>query len=372
LKTQINRLEEQVGLLEKQVDELEAQVDRLSSEVDRLENEVDRFSNETNKLSDINDELELNIANYTIQNILLNFSLATYAQLNEELNETVVLLEMQVDKLEDQVTLYEMLNDDLNETARELTLKVDDLASLNRQISETNGQLWIAIEQLSNETSELSVLNEELNNTVSELGNQIARMAAEIDRLENISLNLATLVGFINKTALEFDETFDAFSAKIAQQIDYNRALVIETLENLYKQRTAFWDCDFREYFLTEQFVQNRWVPIGKEMYPRVLAYIEERILSDLCLSTSNFEEFLGYEFVGSLDRRFNISFNELQRAVGLYTDNAENYFFPSGNATGVLPSTWAAADYKCANLPPDAMYLYHSSSPVKSNEYHS
>mmetsp|Transcript_8516 Transcript_8516/g.14124 ORF Transcript_8516/g.14124 Transcript_8516/m.14124 type:complete len:517 (-) Transcript_8516:1052-2602(-) len=357
LKTQVDRLEEQVALLEFQVHKLESQVDRLGGEVDRLEYQVDRLGNETDRLSDLNEDLEQNIDNYVLQNDILNSSLVLYGKANVQLDETVAELQKEVHNLTDYVEVFAGLNADLNHTVSDLSYQVDRLDTINEELSQTNSDLWQAVDHLSNETAELSMLNGLLSFNVGELKDEVFSMSGEIDRLDNITANLATLVTFLNETTLTIDETFNVFTAYISDQITSYRVLVMDTSENLYRQRAAFWDCDFREYFLVEPFTTNRNAPVGVSAYPEVIEYIEDRVLSDLCLNTTDFELFLASEYVGS-PQVWDASFNQLQQAVGLYTDLAVYYYFSSG-LTAVSPDAWAEAHYRCDSLSQEARFRY-------------
>jgi hypothetical protein len=165
------------------------------------------------------------------------------------------------------------------------------------------------------------------------------------------------LVAFLDETSMNIDESFDAFTEYLAGQIASYRVLVLETLENLYRQRASFWDCDFREYFLVETFAVNRNSPVGASAYPEVIDYIEERVLSDLCLDTTDFELFLASEYVGS-PQVWDASFNQLQQAVGLYTDLAVQYYF-SSELTDVSPDAWAEAQYNCDNLSQEVRFRH-------------
>lgn len=357
LKTQVDRLEDQVALLESQIDDLESQVDRLGNEVDRLGGEVDRLVNETDRLEELNEVLELNVGNYTQQNERLNSTLVQFAELNNELNETVLELRVEVNGLTQQNVIFAGLNDELNQTVILLSQEVVDLESINGDLFRINNELWQSIDRLSNETAELSLQNEMLNATVANLDSQVANMSSEIDRLANVTTNLATLVSFLDETALSIDESFETFTVYLADQVVGYRSLVMETLENLYRQRTAFWDCDFREYFSLDTFTKERDAPIGPSLYPVVIEYIEERVLSDLCLNTTDFELFLAKDMVNTSNVS-NASFNLMKRSVGRYTDLAVYYYF-AARGDGITSELWSEANYNCDNLPLEVRYQY-------------
>ena len=149
---------------------------------------------------------------------------------------------------------------------------------------------------------------------------------------------LGILVSFLNETAGD---------------ITAYRVLVLETMQGLYMQRVTGWDCDFRSYFLTKPFATDRSAPIGQENYSDVLEYVDERVLSELCLSRSDFEGYLKAEYIqGGL-----LTTNQLMKGVAAYTSNAIDYYFPDDNDTGLTSLDWSEAGYKCENLPPDQMF---------------
>lgn len=358
LKTQVDRLEDQVLQLQLKIDELEAQVDRLGNEVDRLDGEVDRLANETDRLVKTNDDLEQNIDNYAVENDRLNATIAVLNGMNGQLNTTAVDLMVEVNFLKELNESLAGRNQELNLTVSTLSNQVDELEVVNDQLTKTRNTLWVAIDRLVNETAALSMMNEELNVTVVGLGNEVANLTSEVDRMNRVTANLATLVTFLNDTASNIDQSFEDVTDYLAKQIDTNRILVMETLENLYRQRTSHWDCDFREFFLTESFVSDRNTSIGTGSFQEVMQYIDDRILSDLCLDKADFEAFLG-AYINSTQLS-NASFNQMQQAVGRYTDLAVQYYFTPDFATNsATPSEWEEASYDCKNLPSDVSFQF-------------
>ena len=356
LKTQVQKLEDQVLQLTMNIDELTVQVDRLEDQVDRLGGQVQKLENETDRFESLNDELQLTLGNYTDQNDALNASLAIFAELNAQFNETVVALRVEVSALEVQVDRYNELNDDLNQTAISLSSKVAQLEGVNQELSDTNQELWDTVEVLSNETIELSLINQDLQDQKMLLEEEIDEMGTEVDRLESLSKNLATVVSFLNATTVAIDQTVDRFTDFLAREIRRTRVMAMDSLRNNYQQSESFWNCDFREYFLGEPFVQNRNSPIGDEAFPEVLAYIDERVLSTMCLDVNDFLAFLR---IGS-----SVSFNDLLQTVGDYTDLAMLHYFPPNEETaqrngGLDPDMWAEARHSCTNLQQSSLFRF-------------
>mmetsp|Transcript_14909 Transcript_14909/g.22765 ORF Transcript_14909/g.22765 Transcript_14909/m.22765 type:complete len:560 (+) Transcript_14909:214-1893(+) len=357
LKTQVDRLEEQNTILKTQINRLEGQVDRLEGEVDELAREVDRLANETDRLTLINQSLNQTAIEFSFQNDRLNSSLVYYQELNTDLYNTVSDLQDSVITLEGTVEEYIQTNDDLNQTVLSLGEEVNALDQLNDQLYERNTELWIFVNRLANETAELSLMNSQLNSTVLEFQTEIVDMTNEIDRLDNLTQNLGTMVSFLNETSLSIDSSMDTFVDGVANQITSSRVMAMGSLENFYRQRRSVWNCDFREYFFLEPFVSvDRDAPIGEASYPEVLEYLQDKVLDDMCLDATNFEVYLT-EYIDS-EIPSDVSFNQLQRAVGSYTDEAMQYYFESDS---IQPATWAEANFKCDNLLSSLLFTYYS-----------
>lgn len=348
LNEQIQRLEAQVQNLTLQVDRLEEQVDRLGGEVDRLEEENDRLEENIAQLKE-------NLDNYEDQNKQLNDTLQEYEEIINDLNETVHEFREQNEELQEQLDNFEDLNDDLNSTAQELAKQVDRLEDVVEDLQEANEILNEIIDQLSNETDALSDLNADLSETVQQLNQTVAELSNQVDRLQKLNDHLETLVSFFDETATDMKETYEEFAAYLAEQITAYRKLVMQTLENIFIQRLTMWDCDFRSYFLAEPFTQDRRQPIGSEAYPKVLDYVEERVLSELCLSTRDFELYVQAQFgVPS-----NLTVTQLTTAVAVYSSNALEYYFPDGGDSGLNTTVWAESGYDCSKLSSDHRYRH-------------
>lgn len=103
---------------------------------------------------------------------------------------------------------------------------------------------------------------------------------------------------------------------------------------------------------------------IGASDYPDVIEYLEERVLSEVCVDTADFELFLETEYVqqGQIPP-FNVTTNEMKRAVQLYTRSALTHYFPNSDLPGDGPddADWASADYNCDLLPTSKRFSLYS-----------
>jgi septal ring factor EnvC (AmiA/AmiB activator) len=353
LNEQIERLQAEVEGLELQVDELEAQVDRLGAEVDRLEGEVDRLEVEVNRLDVINDELAANVEAYSVENQRLNQSLAEYDELNSQLDVSVEALCLINEMLEEQNAEYASLNGDLNATTLQLGLQIDRIENIAGNLTASNRELRELNIELKNETTRLTNIKNDLDESVRSLGDQVDVLSAETRRLASLNADLTLVVSFLNETALGIQGTYEEMTEFLAEQITAYQVLAVETLQNLYMQKISRWDCDFQSYFMTKSFGTDRSQVIGENDYLDVLEYVDERILSELCLDPA--------DFAGRLEERYEsppkITTNQLLIIVSAYTSDVLDYYFPSGDNIGLSSLDWSDAGFRCENLRDDQRY---------------
>lgn len=160
------------------------------------------------------------------------------------LYEQIEELEAQVDRLAGEVNRFEVLNDQLNSTVKELL-----------------------------------VINEDLNETAKDLRDSVDDLQHENNRLTKLNDNLENIVGFLNETTVEIGETLDDVTEHLAEQITASRVVVMETLENTYRQNMDSWDCAYRDIFRGLPFIVDEFTtPIGLIDLPGVLDYVEDRV----------------------------------------------------------------------------------------------
>jgi outer membrane murein-binding lipoprotein Lpp/uncharacterized protein YukE len=307
---QIPGLNEQIKRLEEQVDRLEAQVDRLEVEVDRLGEQNDR---------------------YETLNAAFNQTLSGLLEVNEELEGQVNRLEgevgrlgSEVDDLEEENDRYEQINGDLNMTVIEIQGINDDLRS-------TVASLDNSVNELNSTVADLELINQELRE--------------ENQRFSDLNGELHTIASYLNETATDLNETYQELATSLAEQITANRVIVLQTLQNTYSQQVSFWDCSFRDVFRGQPFVVNEDLLIGSAL-STVLEYVEERVLSELCINTTDFTSYLdssyGLNFVSS---------NQLYQGVAVYTSLVLSFYYPTGGEEGLTPDEWANAGYSCESV---------------------
>jgi methyl-accepting chemotaxis protein len=337
----------QIPGLENQVKALEEQVLRLNTEIDRLTGQVDRLETENDRYQDLNNELNQTVVD--LQNVTDDLEDVTV-----DLNTTNQELANQVDELEEKNEAYVALNKELNNTVAELAAEVDyfkvalaDLASQNVALSNMTTSLEILTEQLTNTSIDQ-------NETLTTLQEFLQNLIQQNDRLEEINADLVTLVNFLNETSTGIGSSLEEITTFLSDQININQQLVLLGLESTYWQRVQMWDCDYRDVFRDQPFGGNYTIPIDKEsQLPAVLDYIDQRVLSQICLDVDDFSNFVSAEYPNGI-----ITSNQMIRAVVLYSDLALSYFFPEQEEQGVTLEEWAQSSFQCELLPRPFQWL--------------
>jgi predicted nucleic acid-binding Zn-ribbon protein len=341
--------------LNTQIEQLEEQVAKLNSEIDRLSSQVDRLELENNRYESLNGQLNATVDELVHVKDDLN---ATSSQLEwtaGRLNETNQELEDRIEELVDENTEYKQLNDQLNETTTTLTGQVSLFrATLARMTLENQGlkNLTSALEEVA---ASLGNLTQEQNATLLQFQTTLTDFQEENSRLESNNEDLRTLVSFLNETSSGLGQNLDAITAFLANQIVTNQVLVLNSLENTYRQRVATWDCDYRDIFQGEAFVQDFTRVISATNFDTlILPYLEQRVLSELCLDTSDFDAYVQATTPPSsstTDSLTPLTSTRLLRSVLQYTSSALDYYFPESTEAGLSTEEWATASFDCENL---------------------
>ena len=330
--------------LQETVKELETQVDRLQSAVTVLEGQVDRYEAE-------NEKLEANLEEFEEQNNQLQLSNALYSKLTSRLNATIIDLKEQNEILVASNEEYERLNSELNNTAIALTDEVDALESAINDIGETALAAARINDQFLDESQVLDGLSGTLTEQVDTINGVIIDMNGEIGRLQDLVDELRTILTFLDEAADDIGESYDEISAFLANQIETNQNLLMETLQNTYQQTASNWVCSFQSFFSGDTFITNPDTPIGVPAYSDVMNYVEDNVLAPICLGRADFEEFLAADN-GLTNPPIDVTLNQLISSLSEYTTAALNVYFPDEGETGLTYEDWEAARYKCSGLP--------------------
>jgi exonuclease VII small subunit len=243
----------------------------------------------------------------------------------QELETQVTRLEGAVDDLHVENDRYTTLNEELNGSVMELSAINMQFQQLNEQLNQSN----IELERLS-----------------GVLGNQTAEYASHNE-------DLRSLVGFLNSTGTELGQSVELLISYLDDRVQFYQSSSLRTLELDYRVLMRSWDCDFREFFLGDDFTVNAAVAVGATRYPAVRNYVQDRILDDLCLDATDWEVFMELVIVqGQVE---DVTTTQLVRGVQNYTAQALQFYFPRDDNVTVPTlewSDWSEADYQCANLP--------------------
>jgi methyl-accepting chemotaxis protein len=326
-----------------QIQELEVQVGRLNAEIGRLSGEVDRLETQNDRYESLNEQLNQTVAEFEILTDELNATVLELEDIADQLNATNQELAQGVIDLAAENENYDRLNGELNTTATQLAAEVDFFEAALTQLILENGMLSNITEVLQNLTDHLGNLTFEQNKTLIELHETLTVFVSENDRLEKLNDGLLTIVTFLNETSQGLDNSLQQVTEFLAGQIAANQVLVLGSLENTYRQRISNWDCDYREIFREETFGSDFSAPITD--FASVLDYVDERVLSELCLDVSDFELYLNEA------NPDGITSFRLIRGVLLYTTEALDYYFPENDETGLTLAGWSQASFTCDNL---------------------
>lgn len=208
------------------------------------------------------------------------------------------------------------------------------------------------MDSLSNETDTLNELSNLLQSNVDRLEGDIETLEQENGRLEISIEDLKTVISFWDEVSGNFDDSYEEMAAFLANQIETNRFLVLESLENTYHQRVADWDCALRDQFALEPFANDDSVTIPGDQIDDVLLYVDERVLSDLCLDKGDFQKYLEDRYSMT-----EVTVGRLATSVQRYTWSAIDHYFPEDGEAGLNAEVWSEAEYDCGKLTVDQKY---------------
>lgn len=356
LMRSVNTLTQENALLVSERDELSLQIDDLSSNINELQDLV-------NNQGDLNDDLDESVSSLEAEIERLKAENDRYQNLNNELSSSIEDLQNQVWNLEDQNTAFAELNAELLAIQEGLDNEVDELREQNEVLASNVDDLEASVDQLSNYTGRLEEANDDLEENVGMLQDKVDSLEENVGQLEQLNGQLETIASFISETGIGIEESYEQVTEFLAEQIVGYRSVAQETLQNTYIQRVSLWDCAYRDYFADYDFAFKGTEEIPEQdveggVFDRVIDYIDERVLGELCLSVEDFEEYLEETF----DEPVYTS-NHLISGINSYSDLVFDYYFPDASDTGasLTPEDWAMAGYDCNNLPADQKYRYNS-----------
>ena len=349
-----------------QIEELQMQVKLLTAQVDRLEEENDRFSQ-------LNDRLEKENTVFAGEIVKFNNTNALYAELNLELADVTADNTRLNEMLNASNIRYQELNFQLDETTNILQTQVNALSTENKRLDAAEASYAEETQKLGENVDGLERTNEELTFKVQNLNSTAMILTRENDRLTSLNDDLKVIASFLNETTGTLKDSYEDVAAFLARQIDAGKAIWTRTTQNLYRARTNNMVCDIQSRFSGQPFVLDSTLPIGDSHYDEVIAYVDEYMLSELCIRRDHFEAFLLGEStkVTSSD----ITLNVLVRSLTRYSTMVFDYYFPrdvSRVDSGEALSTddWAAANYQCEELPTSKRFVWPVVVPQPKSEH--
>lgn len=327
------------------IPELEAQVTRLEGEVDRLAQENDRFA-------ELNNELNQTVEEFRLLNDDLNSTVVELKDVTGGFNMTNEALIERVSELAAGNDVFAGLNDELDSTTTRLEQEVAFFETAINELILENDNLSDLTDTLDVVTEQLGDITEEQSSTLNGIASVLNEISTENARLEALNSDLLTIVGFLDDTSAGLGNSLDQISGFLADQIVANEVLVVENLESAYRQKFQCWDCDYLDRFREEAFVQDFSVPIAD--LSKVVAYADNRVLSELCLNADNFDQYLRQLYPDG-----DVSTDRLFSGLSSYVNEALAFYFPNdiasvgnGEGAGVSLQAWKDASYDCQNLP--------------------
>jgi len=332
--------------LNSQVKDLEEQVDRLSFQVDRLEAENDRFEASNNRLNNTISELSLE---------------------NEELNETSIRLTAVSQDLSVQVEELDSLNDDIREAnakiaAQTVVLNVTNellrlsVATLNATVTGLELQqkvLEINEENLETQITELNVVKVTLTAQEKILSTRVDRLNNETAELNSQLADLDEVVVYLNTSLNGNQELLNTTTLEMAEAIDTDRFLGVQTMKMGHLDAWHGWDCGFAKAFPNSMDDQTAVIAENNTTEPLsdMLVFVDTWLSVPQCFNHSDLVAYLDdkYDITPSPNQ---MTTQNLRSGVDTYTPAGIDYYFPPRDSTvGMSTEEWEATNYTCAGM---------------------
>jgi len=327
---------------------------RLSDQINSLNSTLDTYKDLLDQHADLNGELNMTTAELEAQINRLEAANAEYKRLNGELSGSIGELKNQNNELAEQNQILAGLNGELNNTIIRLDGQVDDLSDQIDRLENETAALEGQVDRLQNETDRLEQANDQLEANVDDLTDEVDRFVNKTDELQKLNDELENIVSFVNETGAFVDQTMDSVTEYLSEQIIAYRTVASETLKNTFIQRAALWDCAYRDHFGDDQFGKDDKVPIPPQRFDAVMDYVDQRVLSEICLTLDDFENFLDNKFDDPV-----YTTNHIVSGIASYAYQAFDFYFPDKGEAGLSEADWALAGYNCDRLPSDKRFVH-------------
>mmetsp|Transcript_8912 Transcript_8912/g.9848 ORF Transcript_8912/g.9848 Transcript_8912/m.9848 type:complete len:645 (-) Transcript_8912:156-2090(-) len=313
-------LSQEVKALEEQVVRLNTEIDRMTTEIDRLGLENDRYASLNTRLNVTVDELEdvqddLNSTVYELEDVAARLNL-TKDELTQEINT-----------LYDRNREYEVLNIGLAQNVDVLSQEISYFQEALTRLTEEHSTLLNTTVSLENLVIQFENTTMDQNETMQILKETLEGFTQENDRLETFNNDLLDGLQYLNTTLTEgLDTSLEEITLVLGEQVQQQQYMTLKQLEISYRQVIQNWDCTYGTVFSNEEYGQDYDLPLtDNNILPQTVnSYVEERVLSKLCLNSYDFADYLNKNYNGL------ITSNQLIRSTVLYTNAALQYYFPT------------------------------------------
>ena len=221
------------------------------------------------------------------------------------------------------------------------------IPGLTEQVDRLTGQvdrLKSEVDRLETQNDIYADLNNKLNVTSKELNASVTELTVQVDELEELNQDLNSVALFLNETAGRIDQSYEAITKHLADQIEANKVLVLANTESLMKEIVAEFSCTYKNIYLSEDWGKDFSLVIPNDAWVDVKSHVYEDVLEELCLDEGDFVGYFGDEY--SVRNSEN-----LLSALNVYTKTAIDWYYPEQGESGLTYEDWSAASFKCKNL---------------------
>ena len=199
---------------------------------------------------------------------------------------------------------------------------------------------------------------EDLNMTVQALDEAIDRLIQQNEEFSELNEDLQTIAVFLEGSVQGVDQSYEDLGKELADTIVKKRALAETGLKDRMRAEMAGWECGLNTAFGYLPFGNDENIAIGNSHYGDVMDYIDQKILSDMCIDRINLDLYLKNEILTPGYNSWDINMKDLTFGVNAYVGEVFNYYFPDlGENGGIESAQWDAADYDCNNLSEDLVF---------------
>ena len=274
---------------------------------------------------------------------------------NEDLRYINEKLSDENNELEEQILFFNGSNALLSEQLSNLSLENDSMNS-------TLQQFQVVAHALDVDLFEFGTSAEDLNLTIQELDEAVDRLITQNEEFSELNEDLETIAIFLQGSVEGVDQSYEELAETLADTIVKKRALAETGLKDRMRAEMAGWECGLSIAFGSLPFGRDETIAIGNSQYGDVITYIDQKILSDMCIDPGNLQLYLNSEVLTQGYDPWDISMKDLAFGVNAYIGKVFDYYFPDEHLKGrAWDEAWDDANYDCNNLPDDLIFKYET-----------